>query len=383
MWRLAAIQFFSMLGFKLWPIVEPFFVRRRAIGLLLFLICLLGMIATMFMGCVTPRSNSIFSLNFSDHAPRAIMLVECNGKKSVHEGVAVCEERTPRKANIDVKIMPVPGRIVYSDGITKKVDDFNYLTEGWWIFKKKKIDTTYVRLDLGELDSIYGDQPLAIDVQGQTHVGIINTRGIIYHRVCNDKDIPCSRLIVDFDCVGSIKNTYEGQIGHCARLSGSSQKFQIKTKTPIYELKVGAKIRVRAARSGWTYHHDIDAFDAGNGLHKFLYPVVLNGPELVQFSVFQWEQGILQEYHTIVLLAGYSPQWTGIDKPHWEPSKREFCMPFTADLLEVVSAGYIGKANSGCVEVKNTASTCAYATDRESGDMTHSCLKNGQEMNLL
>jgi hypothetical protein len=308
------------------------------------------------------------------------MDIECHGTQRVFEGVAMCEERSPRKANIKVKIMPLPGRVVYSNGITKKVDDFNYRTSGWWIFKKKKIDTTWAPLDLGELSSLFGDVPIAIDVQAISSVGIINARGVIYHRVCNDKDIPCSRLVVDFDCIGNIKNTYEGQLGSCARLSESSQKFRINLKTPFYDLKEGAKIRIRAGRSGWEYKRDLTAVDVASGEHKFVYPMVMTGPELIQFSVFQWEQGILQEYHTIIMLVGYSPKWTGIDKPHFIAG--EVCTPVLADLLEINEPGRVESAKKGCEEIKRFDKMCAYAFDRESGDVSYSCLKNGQEVDL-
>lgn len=381
MLRLVLVQFFSMLGLKLWPHVEPFFKRYRRLGLALFIACILGMVLTLFVGCITPRTHSIFALDFSEQAPRVLMKIECRGIIRYAEGVAVCEEKTPRKANIQVKGLPVPGRIVYSDGIKKHVDDFNYTTKGWWIFKKKKIDTTWLPLDIGELNSLYGDIPIAIDVQGKSDSGIINIRGVIYHRVCNEKDIPCSRLVVDFDCSGLTKNTYEGQLGSCARLSGSSQKFRLNLKTPLYALQEGAKIRVRSGRSGWKYEHTVSSTDQAAGEVKFFYPQVMTGPDLIQLSVFQWEQGLLQEYHTTILLVGYSPKWTGIDKPHLVGS--DYCLPFTADLLEVNEPGRIESADKGCISLKTAVDTCAYAYDRESGDASHSCVKLGKERNLL
>lgn len=49
--KLAAIQFLSALGLKLWPHAEPFFRRYRKIGLALFLICVIGIVLTFFVGC--------------------------------------------------------------------------------------------------------------------------------------------------------------------------------------------------------------------------------------------------------------------------------------------------------------------------------------------
>lgn len=56
--RLVVVQFLSMLGLKLWPHAEPFFKRYRKIGLLLFLICVLGMLATVFVGCASPSQKA-------------------------------------------------------------------------------------------------------------------------------------------------------------------------------------------------------------------------------------------------------------------------------------------------------------------------------------
>lgn len=334
-------------------------------------------VALLFLlaGCVTPRSNMIFGLNFSEQAPRTLINIECNGVRSVKEGVAVCEEKTPRKSNILVKIHPVPGRVVYSDGLKKMVEDFNYRKSGW-IWKKKVIDTTWVELDLGELNKIYGDVPVAFDVQGLSSVGVINTRGVIYHRVCNDKDVPCSKLIVNYDCSGKIGNTYPGQLGACSRMSGSSQSFEIPLKAN--QLKVGAKIRVRAGRTDWKFQHTVSEEDTAVGVVKFQYPTVLNGPDLFAIAVFQWEQNILQRYQTSILIHGYAPEWTGIDRPHW--GNGEWCMPFTSDLMEINDGAYIHKVEKDCQQWnQQTAQMCAFGYDRESGDMTYTCIKNGKD----
>lgn len=339
------------------------------------------------LGCgtfsLTPRSNSIFALQFSEQPPRTLIDMQCNGVRRITEGVAVCEERSPKNPEISIKIMPLPGRVVFSDGLQKKTIDFNW-RKGGWIWKTSIIDTTWVPLDLGELTSIYGDVPIAFDVQGMSDVGVINNRGIIFTRVCNDKDVPCSKLIVNYDCNGKVGNTYEGQLGSCSRLSGSSQKFSIPVKAPNYELKLGAKIRVQSGRTGWQYKGDIREVDIESGAAKFSFPLVENGPDLFTITVYQWEQGVLNEYHAYVLIVGSSPSWTGIDRPHVYPTGQgtlDFCMPFTADLLEVSEGQMLGVVKKECQNWRQTrAQVCAFAYDRESGDQTYTCVKDGKEV---
>lgn len=327
-------------------------------------------------GSLTPRSGFLLGMNYSEQAPKTLIRLECNGTTSVKEGVAVCEEKTPREAKIDVKIMPVPGRVVYSDGLNKKVEDFNYLTSGKWIWKKQIINQTWVPLDIGELNSIYGDVPITFAVQGETSVGIINTRGVLYHRVCNDRDVPCSKLIVKYDCSGKIGNTYPGQIGACSRMAGSSQDFEIPLKPN--NLQKGARIHVISGLSNWTFSHHVSEKDVELGYVKFQYPQVQIGPDLFGVFTYQWEQGILQRYQTSILIHGFSPEWTGIDRPHHHEG--EWCMPFTSDLMEIYDSKNISSLSKGCMSWKQTGiQTCAFAMDRESGDMTYNCVKNGKE----
>lgn len=333
-----------------------------------------GLLIGAIMGCATPRTSMLFGLNYSDQAPRTLINLECNGLNTVKEGVAVCEEKSPRLANIRVKIMPVPGRVVYSDGLNKKTEDFNYRQTGW-IWKKKVIDTTWVPLDMGELNSIYGDVPIAFDVQGLTDIGVINTRGVIYHRVCNDKDVPCSKLIVNYDCSGKLGNTYPGQLGSCVRMSKSSQDFEIPLKAN--GIVKGAKIRVQSGRTLWRFEREVTESDIAFGSVKFQYPSVVNGPDLFALAVFQWEQGVLQKYETRILLYGFSPEWTGIDQPHFYQD--EWCTPFTADLMEIQEGNKLASVASNCMAWKPKAQVCAFAFDRESGDTTYTCIKNGKE----
>lgn len=307
--------------------------------------------------------------------------MECNGIRHVSEGVAVCEEKTTKSPKIFVKIMPVPGRVVFSDGLSKVPIDFNY-RKGGWIWKETIIDTTWVPIDIGEVNSIFGDVPVVFDVQGTTDIGVINNRGIIYTRICNDKDIPCSKLVVEYDCSGKVGNTYAGQIGSCSRLSGSSQKFRIPLVTPDYKLIKGAQIRVNSPRDGWKFEHEVTAAEVAAGEVKFVYPVVLSGPDLFSATAFQWEQGILSEYHAYVLIVGFSPNWTGIDKPHFVKAadQVDVCTPFLGDLMEISDTKSLSVITKDCQSWQPSGQVCAFAFDRESGDQTYNCLKNGKEV---
>lgn len=307
--------------------------------------------------------------------------MECNGERHIFEGVAVCEKKSVTSPNIQVKIMPVPGRVVFSDGISKKPIDFNYRTGGW-IWKETIIDTTWVPIDIGEMNSIFGDVPIAFDVQGTTDSGVINNRGVIYTRICNDKDIPCSKLVVQYDCAGKVQATSPGHIGSCSRMSGSSQKFSIPLTPAMLK---GAQIRVHSPRDGWSFEHEVSAPELLAGEVKFVYPNVLTGPDLLSLTVFNWEQGVLTEYHAYVLLVGFSPNWTGIDRPHHvqtDASTFDICLPVLADLLEISAGKNISVLTKGCQTWRADSSDqlCAFAFDRESGDQTYSCLKNGKDV---
>ena len=386
---IVALPFIGFLIKALWPKVEPYFERYKLLALALF-IFLLGLLVvglTGLTGCsLTPRSHSVFKIDFSGQAPRLPIRMLCNGVHKVHTGVAVCEEKAPKQADVSVKIMPYPGRVIYTDGIKPKlIHDFNYKSDGWWIFKNKRINETWVPLDLGEITSIYGDAPVAIGVQALTPKGIIHVRGAIYQRICNDRDVLCSRLIVEYDCAGKVENTHDGQLGSCVRLSGSAQKFRLPIKTLGYAIVEGARIRARAGQTGWTLRKTVTVADVARGEIIFLYPNVLTGPDLVSLAVFNPEQGIIQEYRTDVLLYGIDPKWTGIDAPHWlkERGHPEFCAPILSDFLEVVTDKEHKYADGGCINYSPGASrACAWSGDRESGDISLKCMRGDREYQL-
>lgn len=353
-------------------------------------------------GCATPRSNSIFPLNFSDQAARSLMKIKCQGDDHFAEGVFACEEKAPTQADVKVKVMPAPGRIIYSNGITKAIDDFNWRETGFWIFKKKRIDTTWIPLDLGELNSIFGEVPIAFNVQATVKdVGVIVNRGVIYHRVCNDRDIPCSKLVVKYDCAGKIKNTWEGQLGYCSRMSDSSQDFEVPLKTPLYDLPAGSRLIMVSGRSTWELVYTVTKEDAERGYVKIEYPNVYAGPDLIGIRVLSKEQDVTVSRQTHVLIVGFSPKWTGIDKPHyykdWHGTRRrigrdddwgwdddqkniyrlEWSKPVLSDLMEVVGEKkrkFHVKDKIHMAVPKKGKAICAYAFQRQSGDITWRCL---------
>jgi hypothetical protein len=317
------------------------------------------------------------------------MKVKCQGKTYFAEGVFACEEKAPTKADIQVKVMPAPGRIVYSNGIEKAIDDFNWRETGFWIFKKKKLDTTWIPLDLGELNSIFGEVPIAFNVQATVKdVGVIVNRGVIYHRVCNNRDVPCSELVVKYDCSGKIKNTWEGQLGYCSRMSGSPQDFEVPLKSPYYDLAAGSRIIMVAGRSHWELVHDVTREDKERGYIKIEYPNVNSGPDLIGIRVLSKEQDMTVTRQTYVLLVGYDPKWTGIDQPHYYKDwnggddayngyRVEFSKPVMSDLLEVVQEKKRKVRTKDKINwniPKKGKHVCAYAFQRSSGDITWKCL---------
>lgn len=331
----------------------------------------------LLVGCATPRVGGLIASKFSNQANTVYMNVECNGIKSQARGVFVCEEKEPHITSLDIKIMPVPGRVIYSNGLTKKVEDFNWGKSGFWFWKKKKITDTWVTLDLGELQTVFGDTPIAFDVAGSTSKGVVVNRGIFYHRRCNDRDIPCSYLTVKYECLGEMKNTYKNQLGYCNRMSGSAQSFEIPLKTLDYKFKTGSKLIVVSGRTNVNQVIPITQEDVDKGYIKFSYPGVADGPDLLGFRVNYIEQGIQQFKQTYVLLVGYDPEWTGIDQPHYstDRSSIEFSLPVLADMMEIVEGSerkimYSGQESWDIPNIK----VCSYAWHIISGDIQKVCL---------
>ena len=348
----------------------------------------------IMVGCAAPRSNSIFPLQFSDQASRALMRIERNGVTSVVQGVFACEEKQPREAKVAVKIMPVPGRVIYSNGIDKKVEDFNWRETGFLIWKRKQIKDTWIDIDLGELNTIFGDVPVAFDVSGLSKSGVIVSRGIIFHRVCNDRDVPCSKLIVKYACGGKVLNTWAGQLGSCNRMAGAAQDFELPLRTPDYNIPVGSRVIFTSGRSNWSVVKHISDDDIHNGSLKITYDYNHTGPDLIGVRVLYSNQGVIETLQTYILLVNYAQEWTGIDNPHFLVTENfngrkhyqalEFSKPVLSDLMEVVEGDKRAITTDGRIEwdaPKNFL--CAYAWHRASGDITTTCVdKNLKETRI-
>lgn len=348
----------------------------------------------MIAGCAAPRSNAILGINYSDQPARVAMRVECNGQSIVDQGVAVCEQKGATAAKVAVKIPPLEGRVIYSNGSLKKTEDFNwYPKDGFWLWKKKPIKDTWAELELGEIAATYGDWPVALDVAAvHDKVGVIVTRGVLYHRVCDDQAIPCSRLVVRFECSGSARETAAGKLGKCERMSGSAQAFRIQLKGPGYEARAGAKVYLSVPRLGILGQSVATSVkDLETGELRLEIPQVLSGPSLVGIRLAWIEAGQVVTAETRILIMGFAPEWTGLDQPHFREGGEglEFVKPVLSDLLEAnlyegrelrKKAFTAGKLTSFPRPVGSQVA-CAFAWARDSSDQTHLCLNaNLQEV---
>lgn len=338
--------------------------------------------------CATPRSNPILGIAYSDQPARVALRWECNGQTFTTQGTGVCEQKAPSQAKVSVKIPPIEGRVIYSNGQLKKTEDFNWAPkEGVWFWKKKPLPDTWAELDLGEIAATYGDWPVALDVAGvDPKSGVIVTRGMLYHRVCNDRDVPCSRLVLKYECSGEQRETGEGRIGKCERMSGSSQALRVALTGPGYSSKPGAKVYVSVPRMGIDGMSDSPtAKDFEDGEFKVNLNALPTGPTLVGVRLAWIEDGKLQQVETRVLLMGFSPGWTGLDRPHWLETAGgglQFVRPVLADLMEVNLYEGRGLTKKNVTDDKTQSIprpqgsqiACVFAWQRDSSDQTYLCL---------
>jgi hypothetical protein len=364
------------------PALKP----RGSAGLELGLGILIALAAS---GCATPRSHSIFGLQFSDQPPRVAIRSECNGQIFSTQGVVVCEQKQPSQAKVSVKVPPLEGRVVYSNGQLKKTQDFNwYPKEGFFIWGKKPVKDTWVDLDLGEINATFGDWPVALDVTAVSPVGIVNTRGILYHRICNDQDLPCSRLVVEFDCAGFHKATAAGQIEKCVRLSGSGQAFSVKLAGPGYQATAGARVYLSVPRLGIERAIPVGKPELEAGAVKIETQELPTGPTLVLIRLAYLDaSNKTVNVETRILLVGHDPAWTGLDQPHYmsKDDHIDWVRPVLSDLMEVTTynAGEMkarqfssSQMMSGIQAPKDSEVSCAFAWARESSDLSIVCLNS-------
>lgn len=345
-------------------------------------------IAALLSGCATPRSHGILGINYSDQPARVVMRWQCNGQTFTTQGTGVCEQKAPSTARVSVKIPPLEGRVIYSNGQLKATEDFNwYPKQGFFLWKKKPIKDTWAELELGEIASTFGDWPVAIDVVGvHPEVGPIVTRGLIYHRVCNDQDIPCSKLEVTYECAGYVKGTRAGEIGKCERMSGSSQGFHVQLKGLGYHARPGARVYLSVPRLGIQSTYAPNEQDFAASEVKLELPQVLNGPTLVGIRMAWIEDGKTQQVETRILVVGFAPEWTGLDTPHWmdRGGSVDFVKPVLSDLLEAnLYEGhelrrkiYSTDKITSFPKPLGQQVACAFAWQRDSSDQTALCLNS-------
>lgn len=345
--------------------------------------------------CASPRSASIFPLTFSDKPPRAAIRAQCNGKSFTTQGVVVCEQKEPSEAVISVKVPPLEGRVIYSNGQIKKTDDFNWYPEqGFFIFKKQPMSDTWASLDLGQIAATFGDWPVSLDIAANDpDVGVIVTRGILYYRVCDDKTIPCSLLETAYQCGGDTLVTGPGVIGKCERLAGSPQDLTVSLKGAQYAAKSGAELYVSIPRVSFESATAITAAILAAGQLKISLPVIQTGPTLVGLRLSWYEGSVIKSVETRILVVGFSPDWTALDEPHYliRGGSVDWVKPIMADVMEVDT--FNGKSTAKRAYGKDklhsenkagtTGPVCAFAWQRDNSDMSIQCLDyNSKEVSF-
>lgn len=338
------------------------------------------------------RSDALFGIDFSDQAPRLLIDLECNGVKTLVQGIATCEEKSAPLAKVSIKVPPLEGRLVYSNGDFKKTEDFNwYPEEGFFIWRKKPIKDTWIPINMAEMAPEAGDNPISVEVSGiDKKTGVISSRGIFYHRICDDLVTPCSKMVIAHDCRGIYQEFGEGVIGSCDKMVGSTHRIKAKLEGPSYKVN-GGKLYVAASRISFGKVIEVREADFLRGYVEVDVPNIPKGPLLVSLR-FVWQVGLeRREANGKVLLHGTVPEWTPMDAPHTfqRESKKplSFVMPVMGDLLEVV--GYSGNVPlvryftpDKMIQMNplDFTKVCAYAWQRSNLDLTYTCVdRNSNE----
>lgn len=356
----------------------------------------------LLAGCASPRS-SLLGVDYADQPPRVLMRWECNGRSFTTQGVGVCEQKGQSAAKVSVKIPPVEGRVIYSNGQLKDTQDFNWneLTNSVRIEKSLKTEDwsgssggAWTDLSLGDITATFGDWPVGIDVTGLDHdIGLMVTRGVIYHRVCDDVKIPCSKLEVEFECKGDLKKTAPGVIGKCSRMSGSSQAFRVHLSGLNYSATPGVKIYLSIPSMGinQSFTPDRSAFDVGD--FRIETPNIPLGPTLVGLRLAYVSGGKTIKAETRILVVGFSPEWTGLDQPHFvdEGDHIEFVKPVMANVIEadlyqgrdLVKKDFSFGKRVSLPKPTGSQIACGFAWSRDASDQTVYCVDaNFQEVNI-
>lgn len=357
----------------------------------LLMIAILGSL----FGCTGIRENALFPVDWTDQSPRALMEITCNGQKRQVQGLATCEEKGAPAATVVVKVPPAEGRLIWSDGETKISEDFNWYPEsGFWIWKKKPLNDTWVPLDLVTRLKAWGDKPIALEVAGvYPAVGVISVRGFIYHRTCDGVTVRCSELEMRQECQGRSELAGPGEILACDKMVGSAHTFQILTRGSAYKAAYGAKLYVASVRGGVAKTISLSDGDVTQGFYEFVTPGMPKGPVLYAFRLVWNENGTTFTKESVALLHGTAQDWTPMDRPHSykkdaNKTSVDFIKPVLSDVIEVVnySGGRVKQRNFGVakitVDLRGTDITCAYAWSRSSMDLSSQCVDGaGQELN--
>lgn len=311
---------------------------------------------------------------------------ECGEKLQVVQGIGTCEQKLPSPASVSVKIPPIEGRVVYATNQIKRTADFNYYPkEGFLFWKKRPIRDSWVDLDLGEIASDSGDWPVAFDVVGNhADLGVTVTRGVLYHRVCDDMRAPCSKLEYTFLCQGKETSVKAGEIGSCQRLSGTSQSLTVKIKTPNYSANVGARLYVTVPRLGIAKSIPIEEPELSRGEVVVDLPEIPIGPTLVAMRLSYYEGKSPRSFEGRSLFAGFSPNWTPLDEPHLVPDGDEVKVypPVFSDFSEMVlfqgqdpvKRDFGSKKSFSSPKPKSNQVLCGFAWSREASDLHAACL---------
>ena len=370
---------------KLWlRFAIDFFARLVILTLLFysFLILVGGL-----TGCVSPRSSPIFSIPYDEQASKGIIRYHCNGIPEISQGIAVCEEKEPAKAVFTIKVPPLPGRVIFSNGLTKSVQDFNnYGEEGFWFWKKAKIEDTWISLDLKEFAD-FGDWPVVISTAAKSkEIGILQNSIVFYGRVCNDKTVPCLSLHTRFDCVGHMKTTSISKIGKCQRMAGSPQEIYVTIPSDANR----AMLYFSMPQAGVLESREV----IGKNDYAYTIQNIPVGPSLMGIRLSYYRGDELIQKEARILFIGVDPKWTGIDKPQIirENNKARILRPFMADVIE--ASLYEGlkplrkwisydEKMTGVEWPLPDQRLCAFAYSRESSDVRYTCINSlGGEIDL-
>lgn len=225
MLRLAVIHFLTAVGLKLWPYCEPVLKRYKGLGFILFILCILGIMATVLTGCVSGQLATKDPL----YRYRADMKITVDGVK--FDGMGVTTLDGPKTITIKSKARLDLLKIssCHREFVKEKID----YEKGWFgLGGKSAIDYTFV----------YEPQPIekefhcplyieAFQQSDLTRIGTMAAWGYLAFRTKNNEGIYRENLPATMECNGGAK-TFKG-ISACQARAGMEQA--ISFDEPISE----------------------------------------------------------------------------------------------------------------------------------------------------